>query len=89
MITNVILILYNSSINNKLQLRDSILPVFAAFRRQKIIPNSYSEVLNLSDSFMNESFVKMIRFIKMIWFSRNNSLINSDVLPPAGGLFSF
>ncbi len=40
MITNVILILYNSSINNKLILRDfyvldTILPAFDPFRRQK------------------------------------------------------
>ncbi len=37
MITNVILILYNSSINNKFILRylvlDTILPVFTAFRQ--------------------------------------------------------
>ncbi len=63
MITNVILILYNSSIYNKLVLRDlrfrHILPVFAAFRQQKIIPNSYSEVLSLSDSFMNESMNRL------------------------------
>ncbi len=60
MITNVILILYNSSINNKLILRYCpILPVFAAFRQQKIIPNSYSDVLSLSDSFMNESMNRL------------------------------
>ncbi len=51
MITNVILILYNSSINNKLISRDlhfiHNIAVFAAFRHQKIIPNSYSTVLRL------------------------------------------
>ncbi len=63
MITNMILILYNSSINNKLMLRylcfSTILPVFAAFCRQKIIPNSYSDVLSLSDSFLNESMNRL------------------------------
>ncbi len=41
MVTNVILILYNSSINNKLISRD-LLPVFAPFRRQKMIANSHN-----------------------------------------------
>ncbi len=70
MITNVILILYNRSINNKLILRDlhfrerenmeytAILSVFSPFRRQIIIiPNKHSEVLSLSDSFLNDSIV--------------------------------
>ncbi len=58
MVTNVILILYNSSINNKLISRD-LLPVFAPFRRQKIIANSHSTVLSLSDSFLNESMSRL------------------------------
>ncbi len=41
MVTNVILILYNSSINNKLISRD-LLPVFAPFLRQKMIANSHN-----------------------------------------------
>ncbi len=51
MITNVILILYNSSINNKLILRD--------LRFRKIIPNSFcvSEE-HEGVSFLNESTVK-------------------------------
>ncbi len=63
---------------------DTTLPVFAAFRRQKIIPNSHSDVLSLSDSFLNES---MNRF-KWLVQSQMDSLINSDVLPPAGDLIS-
>ncbi len=62
MITNVILILYKSSINNKLILRDlRFRRHIACFcyisQRKKIIPNSYSEVLSLSDSFnrLNDS----------------------------------
>ncbi len=58
MVTNVILILYNSSINNKLISID-LLPVFAPFRRQKMIPNSHSTVLSLSDSFLNKSMSRL------------------------------
>ncbi len=72
MITNVILISYNISINNKLILRyvlDTILPVFAAFRQQKILPNSYSDVLSLSDSFMNESMNRLNDSVQSQWLT--------------------
>ncbi len=56
MVTNVILILYNSSINNKLISRD-LLPVFAPFLRQKMIANSHN--IFKSDSFLNESMSRL------------------------------
>ncbi len=62
MITNLILILYNSSMNNNLILRDlrfrRHVACFCCISPKKInIPNSYSEVLSLSDSLLNDSIV--------------------------------
>ncbi len=59
------------------------MPVFAAFRQQKIIPNSYSDALSLSDSFMNESINRLNDSV-----SRNDSLVNRDLLPSVGDLIS-
>ncbi len=50
-ITNVIMILYNSSINNKLILGD------LRFRHHIACFCCYSAVLSLSDSFLNDSIV--------------------------------
>ncbi len=113
MITNVILILYNSSINNKLILRHHIacfcciLPtqnnskgLQRCFESQWFV---HEWIIRLNDSVQSKWFgsVAMVWFslshsvqsqwfgsISVIRFSHNDLLINSYVLPPAGGLIS-
>ncbi len=87
MITNVILILYNRSINNKLILRylhfRPHIACFCSISPTKKLLQTTTVLICVSDQHESDSFLNY-SIVYMIQFNHSDSLITSDFQPPTG-----